>query len=168
MPDAQTLLARYPGPVHLRPSLRIWLTTFLISLAFVTAGIGMLRESASSWDTFMAWAVLLSFGACGTASTMMLLPGGGGLTLDRDGFETRVLFRRRYSSWESVGEFSVVPVPGTWFGKRLAYEDHANAIPGTPPPYSLMVQDGYRVGYRELAMLLNGWRRRALAEKPTL
>ena len=57
------------------------------------------------------WAVLIFFGVGTIVSTVMLMPGAGGLTLDRDGFTTTSLFRANRSRWQNVTGFQAISIP---------------------------------------------------------
>lgn len=105
--EAYSLLSRFPGPVTLDPSYGRLLKPVLIGLAFAAIGWFLIRDGAHPiWGWFTA-----SFFGIGTVTiAVQLLPGANSLTLDAEGFETRVFFFRRIrSQWQNVTNFIAKP-----------------------------------------------------------
>ena len=98
-PAVSASMARFPGPVILRASRKKWLLVLAGGALFSAGGSWMI----SSGDR-EGWFVLAFFSLVALAALLMLLPGAGLLTLDREGFEVTTFFRRRRTAWrESAG-----------------------------------------------------------------
>ena len=159
---ADLILARFPGPVTLNPSRKKWLLLLLAGCLFTLSGIWMVSEANPE-----GWGVLIFFGAGTVVSVVALLPGAGGLTLDRDGFTATSLFRRNRSRWQDVSGFEPIAIPfarqkmvgfddakataKTLASLNTALVGHGGALPDT---YGLPVED--------LARLMAQWRERAI------
>jgi hypothetical protein len=161
--EADAILARFPGPVTLKPSRRKWLLLLLTAAAFTAAGVDMVVTAQPH-----GWAVLIFFGAGTIVSVVMLLPGAGGLTLDRDGFTIISLFRANRSRWQNVTGFQAISVPFsskamvgfddvTAKGNALAAVSTAMAGRGAALP------DTYGLAVEELVRLMTQWRERAVS-----
>ena len=98
----------------------------------------------------------------------MLMPGAGGLTLDRDGFTITSLFRANRSRWQNVTGFQAISIPFspkamvgfddvTAKGKALAEVNTAMAGRSGALP------DTYGFAVEELVRLMAQWRERATA-----
>ena len=96
----------------------------------------------------------------------MLHPNAGGLTLDREGFEARSLFRRHRYQWRTVSTFSIGQIgPGA---NMVMYDDPTER--GKLANWnrqqfgrSSALAETYGLDPEALAELLNAWRKRALA-----
>jgi hypothetical protein len=153
-------LARFPGPVRLYPSRKKWFLILLISALFTVVGFWMVAESASS-----GWYALIFFAACLVVSVIMLLPGAGGLVLDRDGFRMTSLFRSHRVRWQDATGFEPISIP--YSNQRLVGFDHAaagrtiaalnTAIAG----HNAALPDTYGFSVDELAQLMLRWQERA-------
>jgi hypothetical protein len=95
------VLAQFPGPLTLQVSRLKMSLRLLGSLTVVAVGIWL------TWTKGYNWEGLIFFGLWAIVYAVMLLPGAGGLRLDRDGFETTILFRHHRSRWQDVSEFDV-------------------------------------------------------------
>jgi hypothetical protein len=98
---------------------------------------------------------------------MMLLPGAGGLTLDRNGFQVTSLFRSSSSRWQDVSGFEPASIPPS-LQKLVVYDDVnvagrkiANlnvALIGR----NAALPDTYGLTADDLARLMMTWRDRAV------
>jgi hypothetical protein len=96
----------------------------------------------------------------------MLLPGAGGLTLDRNGFRATSLFRSSSSRWQDVTGFEPASIPPS-LQKLVVYDDInltgrkiANlnvALVGR----NAALPDTYGLSADDLARLMMLWRDRA-------
>ncbi len=111
------ILSRFPGPVTLYPSRTKWLLILLGCGLFAAIGYWMISDGDRR-----GWFVLIFFGAGSIAAAMMLLPGAGALTLDRDGFRAATLFRGSLSRWQDVTGFESASVPPA-NQKLVVYDD---------------------------------------------
>src|SRR5690348_4499396 len=105
-PAVPELLSRFPGPLTLHPSRKKWLLVLAGCALFAIGGYWMVRSNEG-----MGWLVLIFFGLGALIAVVVMLPGAGALTLDRDGFETRSLFRRSRARWSDVSRFEVARIP---------------------------------------------------------
>ena len=87
--DVAEILSRFPGPVTLHPSRTKWLLVFAGGALFATGGGLMVADGKGT-----GWFVLIFFVLVALAGAAALLPGAGGLTLDREEFAVTNLFRR--------------------------------------------------------------------------
>lgn len=164
MPTPSAIVARFPGPVTLRSSRFKGLFLLAVSLTFSFGGYLMVRDGASG-----GWFVLLFFGLCLLVAVLMLLPGANGLTLDRDGFETRSMYRSAYTRWQDATGFSTARVSASHVS--VIYDD-ARIKPGVLAATNVKLsgrnaglQDSYGLKGEQLASLMESWRERALKQQ---
>ena len=156
------ILSRFPGPVVLVPSRRKWLLVLGGCLAFVAAGLWVVRD-----DPLWGWLAVGFFGAGVPVAALMLLPGVGGLQLDSDGFEMTSLFRRHCCRWTEVSEFEVVRLPPS-LQKMVVFDDVRTEDSALARANRSLVgragglSDNYGLSHEDLAAIMNEWRRRAL------
>jgi hypothetical protein len=188
------LLGQFPGSQTLRRSLSKWLRLLAIGIVFVALGIvligtpetfsngwlanrfgtlfislGLARETPEA-VTEIGWVAVVFFGIGCFISIITLLPGAAGLTLDKEGFVVRSLFRRRSYQWLDVGEFEVVEVKyGFGSQKVVGFNDHL-AAGSTMAAANLKLtgrnsalSDTYGLSVEDLARLMSLWRERALS-----
>ncbi len=162
-PDkAETILARFPGPVTLYPSRKKWLWLLLISGLFTLGGIFMVRQHAP-WG----WFVLIFFGLCTILSVVVLLPGAAGLKLDADGFQMTTFFRTHRWRWQSVKGFE--PVEVTPRQTLVCFDDPAQAggmlaqMSQSIAGHNSALPDTYGFSADDLARLMMQWSNRARA-----
>jgi hypothetical protein len=164
---AGKVLATYPGPVILRTPSRKWLVMLATSLVFMSFGVQMLFAPPDLPGALMvAWFIIGFFGLCAVFSALMLNPRAGGLTLDRDGFEVRSLFRAHRYQWRTVGAFSVGHVGPA--ATMVVYDDPAER--GRLAEWnrkqfdrSSALPETYGLDPDDFAGLMNAWRERATA-----
>ena len=153
------ILSRFPGPVRLYPSRKKWLLILLISALFTAVGFWMAAESAPS-----GWYALVFFAACLIVSVIMLLPGAGGLVLDRDGFRVTSLFRSHRSRWRDVSGFEPISVSSQ---RLVGFDDRAanraiGALNTVIAGHNAALPETYGFYVDELAELMQRWRERAM------
>jgi hypothetical protein len=161
--DVAEILSRFPGPLTLYPSRKKWLLFFLIGALFAAGGGWMINRGEGS-----GWFVLIFFGLAAIVAAAAMLPGAGGLTLDRDGFEVTNLFRSYRARWHDTAGFTAVRIPHAQMmvvyddakqsGKGLAQLNVAIAGRGAGLP------DTYGLSADDLAQLMAQWRDRAVAQ----
>ena len=160
--DAHDILARFPGPVTLVPSRRRWLLIFLGAAAFTAIGIWMVASGNA-----VGWFVLLFFGLCAAVGLAAMLPGAGGLTLNRDGFEIVNLFRRSSFRWADVDDFGSARIPPS--GHNMVVFNHAKAKGRAVATLNVGLvgrnaglPDSYGMSAQALAYVMARWREKAL------
>jgi hypothetical protein len=97
-------------------------------------------------------------------AAIMLLPGAGGLVLDRDGFGVTTVYRMHRWRWTDTGGFMVATLPRGH--KMVVYDSRASGVLGQ----ASMKITGRNAGLPEtyglkpeaLAELMTRWRERAL------
>jgi hypothetical protein len=157
---ADDILARFPGPVTLSPSRRKWALILLISAGFTAIGVWMVASGNTT-----GWFPLAFFGLCAVAAVIAMLPGAGGLKLDRDGFAITNLFRSHSYRWQETSGFAVARVSGN---KMVVFDDvnaagHAIASMNVGlVGRNAALPDTYGLGADTLAELLTFWRARAV------
>jgi hypothetical protein len=169
MAAAQTedaILRSFPGPVTLYPARRKLLLLLFGCAVFDAIGIKMVADGAS-WG----WPGLIFFGLGTVVAAVMLVPGAALLVLDRDGFQTTSLFRRRQTCWQDVSGFAPVSIPPSML-KLVAYDDVKVAGRTVARVNSVLagrntaLSDTYGLSAAELARVMTQWRERALALQP--
>jgi hypothetical protein len=155
------ILSRFPGPATLYPSRMKWLLVLLIGVLFAVVGYWMVSDGDRR-----SWFVLVFFAAVSIVAAVMLLPGAGGLTLDRNGFRATSLFRSSSSRWQDVTGFEPASIPPS-LQKLVVYDDInltgrkiANlnvALVGR----NAALPDTYGLSPDDLARLMMLWRDRA-------
>jgi hypothetical protein len=163
--QVDAILARFPGPVTLHPSRIKWLLVLLAGGVLAFGGYLMVSDGDSR-----GWFVLAFFAAVAIVAAIVLLPGAGGLTLDRNGFRATSLFRGFSARWEQVRGFESVSVPPSW--QKLVVYDDINlagkiaklnvAIAG----HNAGLPDTYGLSADDLARLMTLWQDRAMRAEP--
>jgi hypothetical protein len=156
------LLANFPGPVTLFPSRKKWVLVFLVGALFAVGGILMIRDGDSS-----GWFVAGFFGVVAVTSLAVMLPGAGDLTLDRDGFAAKSLFRGYRTRWVDTQGFESSAIPPSH--QRLVVYDDLTQTPRTLTRINVSITgrnaalgDTYGLSADDLARLMTAWRERAL------
>ena len=164
---AKQILARFPGPVTLKPA-RFWsvVLTVVPLLMLVAPLVEIGRGNVDmSWTLAGAFAVFVCFAAFNGA---FLLPNAETLTLDREGFRVVLWFRKRRYLWKDVSAFQTqwtyrrVLVAFDWSGTSggaLAGVDRKLGFQNS------LLPDDYGLGAEQLAALLNAWRERAFSAR---
>ena len=81
----------------------------VVSIAFVVSGLWLLNRGASS--AIVAYAAIVSFGACGVFAALQLVPGSSFLKATHEGLEVRTLWRTQSIRWADVQQFGVLELP---------------------------------------------------------
>lgn len=156
------ILARFPGPVTLKPSRRKWLFMALIGGAFTATGL-FLMPKAEVWT----WLGVGFFGFGTLVAIITLLPGSAGLRLSRDGFLVTSLFRGHFVAWAQATDFVADPVAPAR-KKMVLYNDAGSKnsrygkISTGLVGRSGGMPDTYGMSADALAGLMSRWRERAL------
>jgi len=169
----EQVLARFPGPVTVRPVLTPSVGLFI--------AVSMLIAIACVWGAWHAWrfndsgSSIWGLGLC--AAFFALVAAGSAvmlrtnsITLDRAGFEvvdgTVVGRRKRHFPWRDVSAFKVQSFGSRDYG--VAFDDarkRAGILAKVNRAFgfrnSTLLED-YSLGDDQLAELLNHWRDRAL------
>jgi hypothetical protein len=163
-------MARFPGPVTLCVSRFKFLGLLAASLGFVAALIYLLQHGGlSPGGAFKAWLGIAFFGAGALVAAVMVLPGAGSLTLGADGFERITLFMKFRTPWRQVSDFVVAEVATR--GRRMQFVSYDDAnCTGHSMNRRLTgrnsaLPDSYGLSHQDLALLMNRWRARALAQR---
>ena len=158
--SAADILARFPGPVTLCPSLKRWGLMFAGCALFAITGQAMIRDGQLT-----GWFVLIFFGLGMLVAAIAMLPGAAALTLDPTGFEITNFYRRSRTRWQDASDFTAARIPparlrfvlfnvagrsGTLSRINTAFAGHNGSLPDT---YDLSPDD--------LAQLMAQWRERA-------
>jgi hypothetical protein len=164
---AEQILARFPGPVTIRPVLTPFLGSFIALSTLIAIGClwgiwhGTQKVSAT-WG-LAVFAALSAFLAAAAVHALRT----DRMTLDRDGFEVVYPFRKKRYRWTDVSAFEwqywtrgtyVVAFDDLRKGDGiLAAVNRATGFRNSGLP------EDYGLGEKQLAELLNQWRDRALA-----
>jgi hypothetical protein len=166
--SAIDILSRFPGPVTLYPSRRKWMLVLAGCAAFVTIAIWMV-STGNGGDVLYGWLALLFFGCGVLVSAIMMVPGAGSLTLDRDGFEIINMYRRSFFRWSDGSGFTAKILPPAT--QHVVVFDSAGAAHKSLGRLNTMfagrnagLPDTYGLPAKDLAELLSKWRERALGE----
>jgi hypothetical protein len=167
----EQILARFPGPVTVKPVTRPLEFCIAVAVLVVAAclwGIwqGWGQKGSSTWGLAL---VAAFFAFAGTG--MAVMQRTNSMTLDRDSFEVVYGFakkKKRYL-WKDVSAFEIqgttMSRTGIWVvfddankgGGTLAVVDRALGFRNSTIP------EDYGMGEKQIAELLNHWRDRALA-----
>jgi hypothetical protein len=162
--DITKILSRFPGPVTLYPSRIKWLLVFTASALFAVGGFWMTKTGDGS-----GWFVLIFFSLGALIAAAAMLPGAGGLTLDRDGFDITSLFRRHRTRWRDAAGFEAARIPRA-HQKMVVYDDITQSTKSIAKLNVGLVgrnsglPDTYGHSADNLAQLMAQWRERALRE----
>ena len=157
---AQSILAKFPGPVTLQPSKLVWL---LFPGGLVIAAIGalpvLLLDPKGGWDIALYLMVgsFIAFGVLVMAAPVIVTLKVR-MTLDAAGFERRsgIVSERRH--WKDVRFFHPVNL---WVTPVVVYLDSTRH--GIWAERTLADLFSFGFAPAELAVLINTWRRRALS-----
>ena len=159
--SAADILARFPGPVTLRASLKRWGLIFAGCALFAIGGKWMVGAGQ-----VVGWLPFIFFGIGTVIAALAMLPGASALTLDGTGFEITKFYRRTRTRWQDATDFIAARIPparlrfvlynnaGT--GRRLARINTfiAGRNAALPDTYGSLSPD-------DLAQLMVQWRERA-------
>jgi len=159
MREAETLLARFPGPVTIQPNRLRFLIALPVSIGLTVFSVYLLRQAIEAWssDVIRASLAIVVCGGFAVAFVMLLLPGGMRLTLDADGFETVRFFRRVRVSWRNVAGVRVEEKENEVKWRQVFFDTTERG-----KKVSRALPLGYALPVDDLAWLLAQWRERAL------
>jgi hypothetical protein len=142
--------------LYLPPSRNRWTLTLVVSLLIVALDVFLIVRQGS----VAVWALVAVFSCTALLAASQLIPGGGGLSLDRDGFSMKVAFFTRRHRWSEI-----TPVEASSAGLFQLVGYRMVGEPLTKPREVL--PETYGLGAFELARVMNYWRDRALGIEPT-
>ena len=157
---AADILARFPGPVALVPSRFKWVLILLGCAGFVAIGVLLMPKNEA-----MTWCAIVFFGVGVAVALVMLMPGAGGLTLRREGFEIVSLFRRNVILWTDATDFVADTIPMTvkktvLFNLASAKSQMLGQLNVGLTGRNGAIPDTYGMSADELAGLMTHWRER--------
>lgn len=144
------------------PSRKRWGTVLIGAFFFVLFNAFVALSSGQQGLLFLS----AFFGLFFIIAAINLLPGGGGLFLDREGFSFRFFYKERRFRWDEVGAFHPTSngiLAHIGFRKLADMKKAA----GKPTPGELL-PESYGMPAVHLAALLNAWRDYALTGKHNL
>ena len=132
----------------------------VLSAAFTVGGVLMILDNDKG-----GWFVSAFFGLCTLVFIGLLMPGSASLTLTREGFHVRSLWRGGFTAWSEVERFGVARL-----GHRtMVTYDLLDAAGRRKGGYvrrltgvEAALPDTYGMPAENLARLMNAWRERAL------
>ncbi|MDO1581426.1 hypothetical protein [Rhizobium oryzicola] len=164
--DIKPLLQTFPAPVTLRSHRLKHVLLLTGSVIFTGLCLWMLRtEEPSFFPTLALVAGVIFFGLCSLALLPILILGQH-LELTESGFAYGYPGRRRFVCWNDVSEFETVLINAS--GARLVVFDEIRR--GDNSLYSLNARlightsalpETYGLSAKDLAKLMNKWRKRA-------
>ena len=133
--------------------------------AFTAAGLFAMPKGEA-----MTWGAIVFFGIGTLIALVMLLPGAGGLTLSREGFEMVSLFRKHFVPWREATGFVAGKIPRAQ--KKMVFFDDARAKANALGQLNVSmvgrnsgVPDTYGFSAEDLANLMAQWRERAMTAR---
>lgn len=152
-----------PDSLVLKPDRLRWLVVFLISAGFVGVAVWLGPDE----DPMIFWGAGGFFLVCALIAAPLMFGVGSSLTLDRDGFSCRTLFRTFRREWRECSAFYPVSAGMRKFVGFSAQQDEAahpnmaaasRALVGA----SGMLPDTFGYSADGLSDLMNRFRARAL------
>lgn len=156
--------AQLPDTMTLKPSRQRWLLLLIIALILSSSAIWAM----SGFFPVLRWVVGGFFGLAALIAIANVLGVASSLTLDREGFTARTLFRSFRRTWDECSRFEAVKVAFSSFVGFSSWQDNdaakmtrkMNQATGAPTG---MLPDNYGLTAAELADLMNRFRARGLA-----
>jgi hypothetical protein len=164
------ILNQFPGPVMLYPSKLKWTLLFL-GVPFIIVlgawGLWLFVTEGGLLHLLIAVVLFFYFGFRATLVAIAFITGTMWLRLDAQGFEFRFAGRHVRRGWDDVAEFTT-RTANYW--SYVVYTDR------TPAKWwelsrillfggNAWLRDTYGLGARNLADLMNGWRKSALQRR---
>jgi hypothetical protein len=157
---AEVLLSGYPGPVTLYPSRKRQIRLLVLCAVFAAGGIWLAVERS-----LFGWLVAGFFGYCLITAAISLLTGAASLSLNKEGFQAKSLFRRIGANWQDVSSFTVqAALPPVWSG-FVSFSDSRSKGLATILARGRVLPDTYGLPSSGLAQLMTEWRDQAIAAK---
>jgi hypothetical protein len=154
--STETPAAELPDQVYLPPSRVRWIFTLVASAIIVSLNLYFVL----SVNAPALWFFVAIFTFMGALAGAQLIPGSGGLWLDRQGFTYRRFWSNTRREWKKVS-----PILGTQLGvfgiqvvQMVGFSNEGDA----PNKARDILPDTYGVSADELAVLMNHWRDTAL------
>ncbi|MGQ4273472.1 hypothetical protein [Terrihabitans sp. B22-R8] len=141
-----------PDTLFLPPSRPRWILTLVACLLILALDVALIIAQNQS----IMWILVVLFGAMAAFAASQLVPGMGGLSLDREGFSFRLAFFTRRRRWDEI-----TPIASSNAGLFQLVGYHLKDEPKTKPREVL--PETYGVGAHELGRVMNWWRERALS-----
>lgn len=164
--EVEAILARFPGPVTLYPSKMKMLLVWAICAGFTAGGIMLIPT-----DPLTGWSACIFFSLGVIILPFVMLPHASALTLNEDGFDLIVLYRRGHLHWRDANDFAAENAHR--LDECVAFDQ---IIPGVHPVMNKVMRlatmltghtgrlpDTYGLSADDLADLMIRWRERALA-----
>ena len=157
-----------PDRLELRPTRLKWLIIFLIASGFVAIAVFI----GSSDQALARWGVGGFFALCAMIALPQFIGVGSQLSLDRQGFTCRTLFRSFRREWADCSEFAPAQIGPNLMVSFSTRQDEtlhprlvavARGLTGTAGA----LPDTYGVSAPQLADLMNRFRACALGVKET-
>ena len=140
-----------PEQLFLPPSRMRWVVSVTISIFIVAldAYLAVVQQAPA------VWLLVVLFGGLGAFSAVQLIPGSGGLWLDREGFVYRMFWVDRRREWKKIS-----PILGSQVGLLQMVGYHREGCPPNKPREVL--PDTYGISANQLAEIMNQWRNAAI------
>jgi hypothetical protein len=133
-------------------------------------GVAQLAQSVvRSYILVVGWLSLGFFGLGGLVVLINMLPGASGLTLDKEGFTIRNMFRRSRFRWTDASDFAAVEVGDSKivaFNLLSAAQAKLAKLSFAKAGRNGALPDTYGLSAEDLAALMSLWRDRALVHRP--
>jgi hypothetical protein len=129
-------------------------------------GVAQLAQAVlRSYILVIGWASLGFFGLGGMIVLINMLPGASTLTLDKEGFTTRNMFRRCRYTWRDASDFAAVKVGDNKmviFNLLSAAQSKLAKLSFAIAARNGALADTYGLPAEDLAALMSLWRERAI------
>lgn len=165
--QAETLLARFPGPVTLTPNRRRLLIGLVLFVGLTVFCVAVLIPRLPNVGGYDAVMTVFSSVVCAVLTVrvaiLLLRPRIIGLTLNADGFQIGGFFRSVRVRWRDVRNFRIEDRGDD--GKQVIYDEFTAAHGPRPGVVKKahVLGDVYSLPEEDLAWLMGQWREQALA-----
>jgi len=150
----------------LRPRKGTWALALLISAAFVSIGLLMLRDPAPSTERLLCYGGIAFFGLCAAVALIQFIPGSSFLRISSDGITVRSMWRTTFYRWSDIERFGVAEfstgqrhrLVGLDFAASYPHRDRAQTVKRinrTLTGFEGALPDNYGRDHAELAAHLN-------------
>ncbi len=145
--------------ITLTPSKKKALLLALISLAFLAIGWQMVEK-----QVLIGQVLVVFFGIGTVVSLFPLIPGSFYLKLTNEGFEVCKCFRKSFTRWDEVGNFTVSYTSTSKF-VVFNYTDRSRKKARTSQAlagFDAALPDSFGLKVEELADLMNKWKKKVI------